>query len=314
MRDQIIWLAVAAAFLFTVTIGLPLLQGDSGRSRLKAIQARRDQFKQAVKERAIRTPSLRERLMKETFYQKLAARLKFHRLVNMDNVRAKLVTAGWRDPNTVPKFLLAHLIVPVVFGGYVAFMIYLGPMKASIGADMKPLAALGSVLVGFGLPSLLLSNAAQNRQQKLSKQYPDALDLMLVCVEAGLSVEQAFMRVTEEIGESIPEVAEEFALTGAELAYLGDRRAAFENLQKRTKLNEFQQLSTVLSQAEQYGTSVADALRTLSAGARVARMNAVEKTAAGLGPKMTVPMILFILPCMFLVLLGPSIIKIMELK
>lgn len=314
MKDHIIWLAVAAAFLISVTIGLPLIQGDSGRSRLKAIQTRRDQFKQAIKDRAVRTPSLRERLMKESVYQKLASRLKFERLVNMDNVRAKLIMAGWRDPNTVPKFLLAHLIVPVVFGSYVAFMIYLGPMKGSVGADMKPLVALGSIVIGIALPSILLSNAAQNRQQKLSRQYPDALDLMLVCVEAGLSVEQAFMRVTEEIGQSIPEVAEEFALTGAELAYLGDRRAAFENLQKRAKLNEFLQLSTVLSQAEQYGTSVADALRTLSSGARQTRVNAVEKTAAGLGPKMTVPMILFILPCMFLVLLGPSIIKIMELK
>lgn len=314
MRDHIIWLAIAAAFLMVVTIGLPLIQGDSGRSRLKAIQARRSQFKQSVKDKAVRTPSLRDRLMKQTLSQKISRSLRFDRLFNMDTVRGKLTTAGWRDPNTVSKYLLAHIVVPVVLVGYFGFMLYLGPLKASLSADMKPLALGGCLLVGFFLPSLLLSNASQNRQIKLSKQYPDALDLMLVCVEAGLAVEQAFMRVTEEIGETIPEVAEEFALTGAELAYLGDRRQAFENLQKRTKMNEFQQLSTVLTQAEQFGTSVADALRTLSAGARQTRMNAVEKTAAGLGPKMTVPMILFILPCMFLVLLGPSIIKIMELK
>jgi tight adherence protein C len=156
----------------------------------------------------------------------------------------------------------------------------------------------------------MLTNTITKRQQALSRSFPDALDLMVICVEAGVSIEAAFQRVTEEMVESTPVIAEEIALTSAELAFLGDRRQAYENLAERTGLPAIKSLCTALLQSERYGTPVSVALRVLAQENREARMAAAEKKAAALPAKLTVPMIIFFLPVLFMVIIGPAAIQV----
>lgn len=312
MKPMIVFMAVSAVFLLVLVVGIPLLGGDSGRARMKAVRARREAMRRELEQGMTKTVSLRDKLAKKSSTQKLAERFRLDRMVNMDSFRAKLASAGWRNQEAVSRMLLATVLLPPLLGGYAAFMVFASPAGDHVSSAARPAVVFGAAVLGLALPWLLLKNAIVKRSQALSKQFPDALDLMLVCVEAGLSVEQSFMRVTEEIGEIIPELAEDFALTGAELALLGDRRQAYENLVARTGLPEFRSLATALVQSEKYGTSVAQALRTLSHESRQTRTNNVEKKAASLGPKMTVPMILFILPCLFLVVIGPAIINLMK--
>ena len=314
MKSAVLAAGILATLLVFAAVAMPLMSGDSGRSRLKAIRARRDQYREDLTVKTPKTSSIRDRLTQKSTAAKLSEKLNLRRFVNMDRLKAKLIMAGWRDPNTLPKFLVIHLVLPFAVAGYLGWAIYAGPLGPHVTGILRPLAVAGGSLLGLCLPSIMVSNAAQNRQKKLSKQFPDALDLMLVCVEAGLSIEQSFMRITEEIGDSIPEVAEEFALTGAELSFLGDRPAAYVNMVARTQMTEFKGLATALSQSESYGTSVGGSLRQLSEDSRKMRVLMVEKKAGGLGPKMTIPMIMFVLPCMFMVLIGPSVIQVMALK
>ena len=164
---------------------------------------------------------------------------------------------------------------------------------------------LGGV-VGFFLPKILISNKVQNRQEQMTASFPDALDLLLICVESGLGIEMAFSKVTEEIMENHPILASEIGLTSAELAFLGDRRQAYENFALRTGMDVAKSLSTTLIQSEQYGTPVGTALKVLAQEKRDERMSAAEKKAAALPAKLTVPMIIFFLPVLFIVVIGPA--------
>lgn len=313
MQMIIVSMSVLTTLLLMTAIIMAAFGGDTSRSRLKAIRAKRQHVRDDQAKKAPQKVSLKERITHQSFAARMSERLRLNRLVNMDKLKMRLLMAGWRDPATLPKFLLVHLVLPLFLGGYVFWAVYSGPLGPRIPQTFHPVAVLGGVVLGLMLPSIMLKNAATNRVIKLQRQFPDALDLMLVCVEAGLAVDQSFMRVTEEIGHTIPEIAEEFALTGAELAFLGDRPQAYQNMVTRTGQSEFKSLSTALSQSEAYGTSVGGALRALSEDSRKMRMMGIEKQAGGLGPKMTIPMIIFILPCMFLVLIGPSIIQVMGL-
>lgn len=309
MKPLIIMMAVLGVFLFTFAIALPFMMADSNKSRLKAVRARRESLKKELQnQQKVKTVSLRDKLGKKTTTQKVAERINIARLVDMSALKDKLSAAGWRGADTPQRFILARIILPIVMGAYSAWMIYGGPLQEKITGNMRPFTVFGLCVIGFMLPSLLLKNAVTKRSVALSRQFPDALDLMLVCVEAGLSVEQSFMRITEEIGESIPEISEEFALTGAELAFLGDKRQAYDNMTNRVVNAEFRSLATTLIQSEKYGTPVGSALRILSEEARKTRTNTIEKKAASLGPKMTVPMILFILPTLFMIVIGPAVL------
>jgi len=166
--------------------------------------------------------------------------------------------------------------------------------------------------IGYYLPVLMLRNRISKRQLKLQRAYPDALDLVVICVESGMSVEAAFAKVTEQMMESCPEIAEEFGLTTAELAFLSDRRQAFDNLADRTGMAVFKSLSTTLQQSEKYGTPVAVGLRVLAKESRDARLALAEKKAAALPPKLTVPMILFFLPVLFIIIGGPAGIQLAQ--
>ena len=315
MKSVVLSMGTLAALLAVLAIAMPFMGGDSGRARLKAIRAKREAFREdlAVRKKP-KGLSLRERMAKKSLSMKISERLNLSKFVNMDRLRNKLVQAGWRDPNTLPKFLVVRLILPFAVAGYLAFTIYAGALGPSIKPPLRPFAVLGGALLGVFIPGIMVSNAIQNRAKKLTRQFPDALDLMLVCVEAGLSIEQAFMRITEELGEAIPEIAEEFALTGAELSFLGDRKQAYVNMVSRTGLQEFKSLATALAQSDDFGTSIGSSLRALSEDSREMRVLMVEKAAGKLSPKMTIPMILLILPCMFMVLIGPAVIQVMAIK
>ena len=167
-------------------------------------------------------------------------------------------------------------------------------------------------MIGFYLPNIFVQNLIARRQQAIQLAFPDALDLLLICVESGMSVEAAFNKVAAEIGSQSVELAEELALTTAELSYLQDRRLAYENLGKRTGLPGVKAVTTSLIQAERYGTPLGNALRVMANENREIRMQAAEKKAAALPPKLTVPMIVFFLPVLFVVILGPAAIRFMQ--
>lgn len=313
MQNLTVILAVVTVVMVILAISLPWLSGDTGAGRLKALTSRRDDLRKEAGAKKVKKNSFREIMLQESFSQRMSKKLNLVRFVDPVNLRQKLNMAGWRGRASLSTYLMFRFGLPLLFGGYMFFMVFGGPLSNTFEGIVKPMVPIGAAVIGFFLPALMLTNSITKRGTKLSRQFPDALDLMLVCVEAGLSMDLALIRVTEEIGQAIPEVSEEFAITAAELSYLGDRYRALDNMAVRTGNAEFKAFSGVLIQAERQGSAVADAIRTISSEARLKRVNMIEKKAAGLGPKMTVPMILFILPCMFLILMGPSVIKVMAL-
>jgi tight adherence protein C len=174
--------------------------------------------------------------------------------------------------------------------------------------------AIAAGYCGFYLPNVFLKNLVQKRQASITQAFPDALDMLLICVQAGMSIEAAFGKVSKEVSSQSLELAEEFSLTTAELSYLQDRRIAFENLGKRTGIAGIKAVATALIQAERYGTPVGQALRVMAKENRDMRMSEDERKAAALPPKLTVPMIVFFLPVLFVVILGPAVIQVMKLN
>jgi tight adherence protein C len=215
-------------------------------------------------------------------------------------------TAGFRGQNPLTRFLFFRLVLPFVFFSAAAAYIFVLGGLAQQPMFIKLFVCVVVAYGGFYAPVLYISNIASKRKQSIQLAWPDALDLMLICVESGMSVEAAFRRVAEEIGTQSVALAEELVLTNAELSFLQERRQAYENLANRTGLETVKAVSQALIQAERYGTPVAMALRVLASESRDMRMNAAEKKAAALPPKLTVPMILFFLPVLFAVILGPA--------
>jgi len=220
-----------------------------------------------------------------------------------------MAQAGLRGQKPIYVFYMARLILPIAFGlfGVLAFLILNLP-----GWDFTQRMAGTIVLVLFGyyLPAIYIKNIANKRLASIVPVFPDALDLLLICVESGMSVELAFARVSEEMGDSSVELAEEFSLTTAELSYLTSRRLAYENLARRNNHPGIRAVATALVQAERYGTPLGDTLRTMANENRQLRVMAAEKKAASLPAKLTVPMILFFLPVLFIVILTPAAMRI----
>jgi tight adherence protein C len=198
-----------------------------------------------------------------------------------------------------------------VFGAALLYLFLIAHFEWT--TTMKITVSVGASLLGFYLPDLFLNNTISRRQQSIMRAFPDALDLLLICVESGMSVEAAFQRVATEIGTQSSELAEEFGLTTAELSYLPERRQAFENLASRCGHGGVKAVATALNQAEKYGTPMGQALRVAAQENREMRMSEAERKAASLPAKLTVPMIIFFLPCLFVVILGPAIMKIMHM-
>jgi tight adherence protein C len=242
------------------------------------------------------------------FLNAAVERLKLKEKFDPKALRAQLARGGFRSSSATTIYIAATVGLPIVLAVFAYFYIKL--VSPSLDTFRLLVAAAVAGAVGYYAPKLYVDNSAAKRQKTLGRAFPDALDLLVICVEAGLSLEAALNRVTEEMAVSAPLIAEEVGLLGAELAFLGDRRQAYENFAERTGLESAKSLATTLIQAERYGTSVAVGLRVLSQESRESRLAAAEKKAAALPAKLTVPMILFFLPVLFVVIAGPAGINI----
>ena len=308
-RDFLVTLIVAGfAFATVVTFGLPLLEGRSLATRMKAVSERREEL------RARHLATLNKRSLRSepvNFMKQTVERFKLANLMESAGTRDKLLQAGYRGQAPVVAFLFFRFVMPFIVFLVALFYLFVVTHFAW-SAMMKFGAALGGALIGYYLPDIYVSNRIQNRQQSIMRAFPDALDLMLICVESGMSIESAFTKVAAEIGQSSVELAEELGLTTAELSYLSERRQAFENLAKRCGHNGVKAVAAALNQAEKYGTPMGQALRVTAQENREMRMLEAEKKAAALPAKLTVPMILFFLPCLFVVILGPAVMRVMS--
>lgn len=301
--------SVAGTFLTVLALILPYVKPDPIAARLKNATKRRHELR-AQQMEALQQKSKLRRVRTSPLWV-LVDKFKLRELFAAEGLRNQLIQANWRDPNAVAVFVTARALTPILFGGLAVAFLW-GGEHSPVSPGMRPACLLAAVAAGLYLPNLLMQNAITKRQQAITTGFPDALDLLLICVESGLSIEAAFGRVAQEIGESFPELAEEFELTTAELAYLPDRRVAIENLVMRTGLPSVKAVGTTLVQAEKYGTPLTAALRTAAQENRDIRLAAAEKKAASLPATLTVPMIVFFLPVLFLVILGPAVIQFMN--
>jgi len=306
-------LAMVAVTGTIFSIVMPLLERDGLKSRMKTVALERDRLR--AKERArLATekgdPRASLRKQPSQRLKSLVDRFDLRSMLADEGTQNKLRMAGYRGIAPVYTFVFARVVMPVVLFLVAVFYCYvvLADQLPQILKFLIPFVVGG---LGFYAPHLYVQNAIEKRQKSIRRAWPDALDLMLICVESGMSIEAAFQRVAEEIGvQSIP-LAEEMSLTTAELSYLGERRKAYENLSNRTGLEGVKNVMMALIQAERYGTPVASALRTMADDNRDQRMQEAEKKAAALPPKLTVPMIVFFLPVLFFVIMGPAVMQVM---
>lgn len=301
-----------AGTLFTLVV--PLLERDSLKSRMKSVALERDKLRARERARmATEKTDVRASLRKQPREQvkNLVDRLNLRDKLADEGTQDKLRMAGFRGSAPLYTFLFARIAAPcILFIAAVFYAFVLLPDTTP--AITKISACLFIAGIGVFAPNFYVRNLITKRQLSIRRAWPDALDLMLICVESGMSIEEAFRRVAEEIGvQSIP-LAEELTLTNAELSYLGERRLAYENLAKRTGVDGVKNVMMALIQAERYGTPVGHAIRVMSDDTRDQRMQEAEKKAASLPPKLTVPMIVFFLPVLFVVIMGPAVMQVMD--
>lgn len=312
-RQTLIGICITLAMFATVlTVLLPYLQRNPLKNRMKSVALEREAIR--ARERA-RMANDKERGISLRHQQKAGIRdfvekLDLRRALADDKTVAALRHAGYRGQNPLNIFLFMRFILPFAFLAGAIFMIYGLGMLEGQSTFVRFFACILAAYAGFYAPNLYVSNKASKRRESITLAWPDALDLLLICVESGMSTEAAFRRIADEIGVQSTDLAEELMLTNAELAFLPDRRLAYENLANRTGMEAIKSMTQALIQAERYGTPVATAMRTLSQESRDMRLLAAEKKAAGLPPKLTVPMIVFFLPVLFMVILGPAMIRI----
>ncbi len=301
-----------AAFATVLTIAAPMFDNDKLRARIKAVGQERDKLRAA--QRASLSQASEARLRdrpRADLASQLVEALNLRRIFEAEASRDLLRQAGMRSERHLVVFLAVRFATPLIFA--VIVFIYSSTVFADRVAPPMRLGAAGIGLVfGYYLPTIFLKNLVSRRQESIRRAWSDALDLLLICVESGMSIEPAMQRVAREIGSASVPLAEELTLTVAELSYLQERRKAYENLGKRTGLATVKSVVTSLIQSERYGTPLGTALRVLAQENRDTRMSEAEKKAAALPPKLTVPMILFFLPVIFVIILGPSIIMVMK--
>jgi tight adherence protein C len=307
-------LTTIAAFATIASIALPLLTGDKLPQRMKYVSGERSRLR-AERIAALAEEQRQGRLRREpkSFMKQVVEALNLRKALETEGVREKLKMAGLRGQAPIVAFLFFRVALPIAM--FVGAMLYLNFVRDhGLPPMLRLSAAVGAAYLGFYLPNLFISNLIQRRQTSIKRAFPDALDLLLICVQSGMSIEAAFSKVSKELGSRSIELAEEFSLTTAELSYLQERRQAYENLGKRTGLPGVKAVGTSLIQAERYGTPVGNALRVMAKENRDMRMAEAERKAAALAPKLTVPMILFFLPVLFIVIMGPAVIRGMQLN
>lgn len=301
------------ATLYTL-VGPYFAKGDLEK-RKKAVSTEREQIRareraRATADSASTRASLRGQNNKSV--RSIVEKFNLREALVDENTVNKLKAAGYRSQNALNIFLVSRFILPFLFLALAAAIIFGGGYLATKAIMIRVLVVCGAGYFGFYLPNMIVKNTTTKRQQSIRRAWPDGLDLILICVESGISIEAAMRRVSEEMVEQSPELAEEMVLTTAELSFLQERRMAYENLGTRTQLDTVKSVAQALIQAERYGTPIAQALRVLAQESRDDRMAVAEKKAAALPPKLTVPMILFFLPVLMAVILGPAGIQIAD--
>ncbi|TYL89632.1 type II secretion system F family protein [Bradyrhizobium rifense] len=305
-------LAAIAASATVYTLVMPLFAGEGLSKRMKAVASERERIRQRERERLNKSEKVSLRQTPKQLVSRVVEDFNLTKWLAQEAARDKLIMAGYRGQAPYVTFLFARMVAPLVlFVGSVIYVFLIAHMEKSM--PIKIGMCVGAAYGGLQAPMLFLKNAISKRQLSIKRAFPDALDLLLICIESGMSVEMAFRKVaTEIVGQSIA-LSEEFTLTTAELSYLQDRKVAYENLARRTGLEGVKSVCLALQQAERYGTPLGQSLRVMAQENRDMRMNEAEKKAAALPPKLTVPMIVFFLPVLFVVILGPTGIKISEL-
>jgi tight adherence protein C len=304
--------AAVAAGATVLTLAMPLLATDTLGKRMKAVALEREKMRQRERERMTQGSKVALRQSPKMFMKRAVDNFNLSKWVGQDQARAMLMQAGYRGHAPYVTFLFFRMVMPVVM--LVVSLLYIFfVLDLDYPPMVKVAMSIGCSYLGMYSPVLFLKNRITRRQLSIKRAFPDALDLLLICVESGMSIEAGFRRVAEEIGTQSVALAEEFTLTTAELSYLPDRKQAYENLAQRTGLEGVKAVCLALQQAERYGTPLATTLRVLAQENRDMRMSEAEKKAAGLPPKLTVPMIVFFLPVLFVVILGPAAIRVMSL-
>ena len=300
-------LAAVATLAVLVAIYAATTVRDPMGKRVKALNERREQLKAGI----VASTSKRRKAItnKSEMADKVRGLLSSLKMLQEEQVvkaQARLMQAGIRSKDLAFVVIFARFLMPLVFGTGILFLVYYVDYFPDWGSFKKYGLVAGTFILAYKAPDLWLKNKIQKRTSAIRKGLPDALDLLVICAEAGLTVDAAFARVSRELGRAYPELGDEFALTSIELGFLTDRRLAFENLAKRIDLDAVRGVVTTMIQTEKYGTPLASALRVLSAEFRNERMMRAEEKAARLPAIMTVPLILFILPVLFIVILGPA--------
>jgi tight adherence protein C len=309
----VMFFAAVAAGATVLTLAMPYLATDTLDKRMKAVALEREKIRQRERERMAQGSKASLRTSPKQYMKTVVENFNLSKWVGQDKARAMLMQAGFRGQAPYVTYLFFRMAMPIT-GLFVSLFYIFIVIDLDYPPMMKFAMCIGCAYFGMYSPNLFLKNKIQRRQLSMKRAFPDALDLLLICVESGMSIETAFRKVSEEIGTQSIALAEEFTLTTAELSYLPDRRQAYENLAQRTGLESVKAVSLALQQAERYGTPLGTTLRVLAQESRDMRMSEAEKKAAGLPPKLTVPMIVFFLPVLFVVILGPAAIKVMAIQ
>jgi tight adherence protein C len=309
-------LVAIMAFATVLTLAAPMFSGDKLEDRLKAVANRREELRRRSRaemngRQAAAATSLRH--SDGGFYKKIVERLQLSKMLEDPLVIDKLAQAGFRGPKPVTTFYFFRFAGPFILGIVTGAYLY-AIHDFGLSGMAKICVVVGAFVAGFYAPNIYVGNVATKRREGIMLAFPDALDLLLICVESGMSIEAAIQKVAGEIGSRSIELAEELSLLTAELSYLPERRMAYDGLSKRTNHPGIKAVATAMIQAERYGTPLGTALRVMAKENRDMRLATAEKKAASLPAKLTVPMILFFLPVLFVVILGPAIIKIQDVN
>ncbi len=301
-------LVAIATFATVLTVALPLVSTDKLDKRMRSVASERERIRAREREK-LNTSAKGLRYEQKAYMKQIVERFNLQSWLGTDKAKDQMLMAGFRGAQAEVAFLFFRLVSPACFLVLGALYIF-GIANFTWPLTLKIAAVIGCAYFGIKAPELFIANTIKKRQKSVARAFPDAMDLLLICVESGMSIEQAFRRVSQEIGlQSIP-LAEELTLTTAELSFLPERRTAYENFAKRTGIESTKQIVTVLTQAEKYGTPLGHALRVLGQESRDARLMLAEQKAAALPPKLTVPMIIFFLPVLFAVIMTPAAIQI----
>ncbi|HTE76022.1 MAG TPA: type II secretion system F family protein [Xanthobacteraceae bacterium] len=302
-------MSAISAFLAVVLITWPYLMPDTLGARMRQVRDEREAIRKRERSKLFGNGSPSLRTEPKKIFKDLVHRLNLLGELNDAAIVKRLRMAGYRGQSPVVTFIAARVILPGVMFIVVAFYAFVVLKQLPYPALVKLSGVMAITLLGYYAPGLYLKNRIGKRQKAIRRAWPDALDLLLICVESGMGLESALAKVAEEVVGQCPELAEELKLLTAELSYLPERAKAYQNLAERTGLEAVQALVISLGQAEKYGTSVGLSLRVLAQESRDRRMSVAEKKAAALPPKLTVPMILFFMPVLFAIIIGPAIIQ-----